>query len=136
MDKRQPTDAAHEAIRERLPWYASGTLEGAERAAIAAHLERCAACRAELELERRSAALFRASAPAPRSPEPGLSRLLAQIDGAPSAPQSACPGTTNPVPTPVSAVLPMRATSAATTGSSAVAARRARSPSWPTIRTA
>lgn len=36
-----------------LPWYVTGQLEDPERAKVAAHLEGCARCRAELKLEQR-----------------------------------------------------------------------------------
>jgi hypothetical protein len=36
-----------------LPWYVTGQLEDPERAKVAAHLEVCARCRAELKLEQR-----------------------------------------------------------------------------------
>jgi len=39
-----------ETIRELLPWYASGTLEGDEARAVTAHLASCDACQEELAL--------------------------------------------------------------------------------------
>jgi hypothetical protein len=80
MDNQQaqiPT--LHESIGERLPWFASGAIRGAERAAIEAHLGACELCRRQLELERETVTLLEQSAPAPGNPEPGLSRLLARI---------------------------------------------------------
>lgn len=43
-----------EAVRELLPWFVRGTLATEEREAVAAHLEDCAACRAELAETRRA----------------------------------------------------------------------------------
>lgn len=40
----------HEEIQANLPFYLNGTLEDAERQAVAAHLAECPSCRAELEL--------------------------------------------------------------------------------------
>jgi hypothetical protein len=41
-------------VRERLPWFARGTLAADERAAVAAHLSACDGCRAELADTRRA----------------------------------------------------------------------------------
>lgn len=42
----------HRQTQGLLPWYANGTLDADEAAAVAAHLADCAECRAELEAER------------------------------------------------------------------------------------
>ncbi len=47
-------------VRELLPWHLNGTLEGDEAAAVSGHLERCAACRDELEATRAAASVFAA----------------------------------------------------------------------------
>ncbi len=39
-----------ENVRDLLPWYASGTLEGSETRLVTAHLASCDACREELAL--------------------------------------------------------------------------------------
>src|SRR5262249_13336745 len=41
-------DTEHDALRDQLPVYAIGALDGAERAAVESHLRGCAACAAEL----------------------------------------------------------------------------------------
>ncbi|MGQ0697632.1 MAG: zf-HC2 domain-containing protein [Panacagrimonas sp.] len=74
-----PDRETHDAAWDLLPWYASGALDPAERASVSRHLESCTDCRDELALERQSRATFRVEACAPRSPEPGLARLLAQL---------------------------------------------------------
>jgi len=43
-----------DAARERLPWFVRGSLASDERAALDEHLDRCAACRAELADTRRA----------------------------------------------------------------------------------
>ena len=44
-------DSAHGEVRELLPWFVAGTLDGAESRLVDAHLQACAACRGELEWE-------------------------------------------------------------------------------------
>jgi anti-sigma factor RsiW len=41
----------HKETQTLLPWYANGSLEPAEAAAVEAHLAECAECRADLKLE-------------------------------------------------------------------------------------
>ena len=48
---------------ERLPWFAAGTLEGAEAAEIARHLEDCPECREEVDVLRSMTRTLRAVAP-------------------------------------------------------------------------
>jgi hypothetical protein len=86
-----------------LPWFANGSLDAGQRAAVQAHLQDCADCRRTLDEERRIAAAVRASSLPARSPEPGLAKLLAAL----------------PAPTPAAAV-------------TAPARRRSWWPRWPT----
>jgi hypothetical protein len=60
----------HTETHELLPWLANGTLAGAERERVEAHLGQCPACRARLEWER---SLHDSEAP----PAPPLSATLA-----------------------------------------------------------
>jgi hypothetical protein len=60
------SDSAHRAVLELLPWYVNGTLEGAERAQVEAHVCACLPCRRELEAER---ALQNALSVSPHDPE-------------------------------------------------------------------
>lgn len=50
-------------IVERLPWWANDTLEEGEAERVAAHLDECAACRAELAATRQAMALYGAHLP-------------------------------------------------------------------------
>jgi len=43
----------HWDVQALLPWYAMGRLDAAEQADVAAHLDECAECRAELGFDRR-----------------------------------------------------------------------------------
>lgn len=92
-------DTAHREAQELLPWLANGTLGGAELERVQAHLQGCAACRAELALLH----TLRAAAPAPLpgcDPEAALARLLPALDDvAPSAP--AAPAAPAPAAVPV-----------------------------------
>jgi len=50
------SDERHEEVQLLLPWYATDRLDADERAAVAAHLAECEACRSDLATERRLAA--------------------------------------------------------------------------------
>jgi len=39
----------HRRVRQLLPWYVNGTLEGEELTEVERHLRRCSRCRAEIE---------------------------------------------------------------------------------------
>jgi anti-sigma factor RsiW len=51
-----PQDFDHDDVQRLLPWYVTDTLNVDEAERVAAHLERCADCKAELAEERRLAA--------------------------------------------------------------------------------
>jgi anti-sigma factor RsiW len=59
-----------------LPWYLSGTLSEAERAEVAAHLETCAECRAELASLREMRAQLREAMTSDASPKPAARRRV------------------------------------------------------------
>lgn len=69
-------------VRELLPWYANGTLAGAELAEVERHLRRCRGCLAEAEeLRRLQASLTQALEEAqPADPEGLLERTRALIE--------------------------------------------------------
>lgn len=74
-------DVRHQELSQLLPWYANGTLEAEDSARLAAHLETCPECRAELASCRQLGERLRerqASAPAPHPVQ--LSRLLDRLD--------------------------------------------------------
>jgi len=76
---------------ELLAWYANGTLDGPERARVAAHLAECARCREELSFLTTLAASVRAAdesgEPVEAGAELGLRRLLREVRQ--SAPKAA-----------------------------------------------
>jgi len=76
----QDQDLSHLLTQQTLPWIVNGSASEAQRASVAEHLQSCAACRAELEHERRVRdALSLPVAPAP-AVEPGLERLFKRLD--------------------------------------------------------
>jgi hypothetical protein len=78
------SNAAHQALQDLLPWYASGALDEAEAAQVQQHLQACGACRAELGWQRK---LLETEGPLPAGldPERALARLMPQLDAAPAA---------------------------------------------------
>lgn len=80
-------NAAHQALQDLLPWYASGALSEAEAAQVQQHLQSCSACRAELGWQRK---LLETEGPLPAGldPERALARLMPQLDAAPAAAQT------------------------------------------------
>lgn len=78
---------AHQEAQELLPWLANGSLSGTERERVQAHLQVCAACRAELSALHTLRAAGSATVPG-LDAEAALARLLPQLD-APAAPAAA-----------------------------------------------
>lgn len=80
-------NAAHQALQDLLPWYASGALSEAEAAQVQQHLQSCSACRAELGWQRK---LLETEGPLPAGldPERALARLMPQLDAAPAPMQT------------------------------------------------
>src|SRR5215213_7461012 len=72
----------HDQAEELLPWYATGQLEGADRARVEAHLASCARCQRRLGLERVLLDQVRALAP---EVEGGWARLRARIEARPTS---------------------------------------------------
>lgn len=73
----------HAEVSALLPWYAQDALPPSEREAVARHLERCAACREELEQCRRLGAAFEAREAAAWQPSDAhFNQLLALLDAA------------------------------------------------------
>lgn len=69
------------AVADGLSWYAIDTLGAAERADVDAHLQGCAACRAELAVERRIVESMRAPRDnVEQSPHAGWQKMLARLD--------------------------------------------------------
>jgi anti-sigma factor RsiW len=106
MSARDPApDCADEAAL-LLPWFVNGTLDGTDTRRVAAHLEHCPACRADVARLETVRTLLRSPAQVEYAPQAGLRRLLGRIDederrtrqrplppGADPAPPRAAPGT-------------------------------------------
>lgn len=72
----------HDAAQMLLPWFVTDRLDAAERAEVAAHLDECEACRAEVATERRLAA---AIAGQRDDATPPWERFAAKLDAEPLA---------------------------------------------------
>ena len=72
----------HREVRDLLPWYLGGQLEGGEQERVEAHLKVCAACQAEVRFQERLGAEI---AEMPLDVERGWARMRQQIaeDAAP-----------------------------------------------------
>ncbi|MBM3225487.1 MAG: hypothetical protein FJZ47_17030, partial [Candidatus Tectomicrobia bacterium] len=71
----------HQEVSALLPWYANGTLQGAELHVVELHLAVCPACQAELAQCHRLADVMRTAEAPAWSPSPArLTRLLARIE--------------------------------------------------------
>jgi hypothetical protein len=82
-------DLSHLQCWELLPWLANGRLTGAPRATAETHLRTCAACRQELEVQRRICTTLSAPERVTYAPGPSLRKLLDRIDGSPGRAESA-----------------------------------------------
>jgi anti-sigma-K factor RskA len=78
----------HEIPAEDLALYALGALTSGEQERIAAHMETCASCRAELMKLRGDAALLALSTPTEASPARSRQRLFDEISKTPAAEKS------------------------------------------------
>jgi hypothetical protein len=76
---------AHQEAQELLPWLANDSLSGTERERVQAHLQVCAACRAELSALHTLRAAGSAAVPG-LDAEAALARLLPQLDAPVPAP--------------------------------------------------
>lgn len=82
-------EAEHLAVQQVLPWYGAGALCATEQAMVVRHLDTCAACRADVTLQRQ-VRLAEPALPAGLDVEAALARLMPQLDhvaqdGAPSS---------------------------------------------------
>jgi hypothetical protein len=79
--KPQPLsdEAEHLAVQQVLPWHVAGALSATEQAMVARHLETCAACRADLALQRQIR-LAEPGLPDGLDAEAALARLMPQLD--------------------------------------------------------
>ncbi len=74
------TDCLNETMRDQLPLLAHEALDGAEAAAVQAHVATCAACAAELRTLTAAATLFAAA-----TPHVDTAAILAKLPPAPTA---------------------------------------------------
>jgi anti-sigma-K factor RskA len=75
--------SVHEQFAEDLALYALGSLEGAERDALEAHLKECALCRRELEVLRGDLSVLALTTAGPKPPARSRQRLMSAIANEP-----------------------------------------------------
>ncbi|MGO9932987.1 MAG: zf-HC2 domain-containing protein [Steroidobacteraceae bacterium] len=73
-------DSEHQEVSALIPWYVNSTLADRERLKVDAHIAGCAACRADLLLERRIFAGIKDSPSIDYMPAASLKRLHARLD--------------------------------------------------------
>jgi len=78
--------SVHEQFAEDLALYALGSLEGAERDALEAHLKECASCRRELEVLRGDLSVLALTTAGPKPPARSRQRLMSAIANEPRVP--------------------------------------------------
>jgi anti-sigma factor RsiW len=83
FDRSNQRTRDHARQTQLLPAYVNSSLRDAERAELDRHLAECAACRADLALERELFAAMRVESPIEYVPRASLQRLRARIDGQP-----------------------------------------------------
>lgn len=88
---------AHSDALSLLPWYAVGRLDTIDEARVAAHLDGCAECRDQLELERR---FGDAIARQPASTDQGWAAMQARLELDRPVPRRTEPGSTTSHPSP------------------------------------
>ena len=84
----EPPVLPHSRAFELLPWFVNGTLSGAERDGVEAHVRACIVCRRELKEQQRLYGAVRARRTADGSAEAGFDRLDRAIDAAAPAPRA------------------------------------------------
>lgn len=72
-------EAEHLAVQQVLPWYGAGTLCATEQAMVVRHLDTCAACRADVTLQRQ-VRLAEPALPVGLDVEAALARLMPRLD--------------------------------------------------------
>jgi anti-sigma factor RsiW len=70
----------HAEVAALMPWYVNATLNEADRNSVDAHLAQCAACRADLAVERQVFADVTAESAIEYMPVASLNRLRARLD--------------------------------------------------------
>jgi hypothetical protein len=85
------TDHDHDWAQHALPWEVNGTLADADAERLHRHLRHCAACRSDLETERRIAHHIAQEIVVPHRADLGLAELMRNIDAEVAASQQTEP---------------------------------------------
>jgi anti-sigma factor RsiW len=98
MNQNTLHESNHRSIGELIPWYLNGTLGELDRKRVDLHIATCAACRDDLELERRIYERVAKNDSVEHIATPSLRRLQERIDGL----ETLIPPRPAQAPTPVS----------------------------------
>jgi hypothetical protein len=129
MNNQSDTDVTeHQDVSALIPWYINDTIDERCRKRVDAHLALCAACRADLALERRVHGAVTADSGVEYMAAPSLKRLQARLDGPPGAAADAARSTTAETPSPE---MPWRSLLAASVLMIAVALGLFATEKWP-----
>ena len=71
---------AHEEARDLIPWWVNGRLTDTEARQVESHLQECAECRADAEMERRVLAAMRQNSQVAYAPQVSMQKLWSRID--------------------------------------------------------
>src|SRR5271167_3304708 len=74
-------DIEHQEVSALIPWYVNARLPDHERLRVDAHILGCAACRADLALEKQIFEGIKATPAVEYMPAASLKRLQARLDG-------------------------------------------------------
>ena len=79
MTHASPT-SDHESIVALLPWYVNETLDDGERELVRSHVEKCPACRSDIDMLVQLQKSVRRDSPSPIVPSPRIEDLLETLD--------------------------------------------------------
>jgi anti-sigma-K factor RskA len=80
MTRSSDIRCMHSEIHELIPWWVNGRLSAAEAAQVESHLEQCAECRADVEVERRILAAVRHRTQVEYAPQASFQKLWTRIE--------------------------------------------------------
>jgi anti-sigma factor RsiW len=79
QEDQQTIDIVHARVWHMLPWWVNGTLSQQDNERVERHVNQCAACAAEVELQRALQATLR-SDPVMMAPQSGWQKMVERLD--------------------------------------------------------